>query len=140
MKNSTANKIADLVNRRNKLPNKLEKYTVLTGNYFYVAINEGKPSEEILACVRAKCMSFFCYELKHLAVNEQYEGQGMGQKMIEIVEDFVRTKKVPVLCATTRADNQGAIRLFNKLGYKPTKEFTNAGTSNPCVLWQKDLL
>lgn len=136
----TAARIADLLNSRNKLPTKLDAGKIFDGNYFYIVINEGKPTEEILACARSKCMSFFCYELKHLAVNEKYEKQGLGKMMIGLVETFVKEKKIPILLATTRIDNDPVIGLFSKLGYQPTKQFTNSGTKNPCIVWRKDLL
>jgi ribosomal protein S18 acetylase RimI-like enzyme len=140
MKNPTAKRIAKLINHRNNLPNKLGEYQIYDGNYFYISINEGFDNEEILACARAKMMSFFCYELKHVAVNEKYEGQGLGKLMISLVETFVSQKQIPILLATTRTENHRINNLFSRLGYSKTKEFTNQGTKHPLILWKKELL
>ncbi len=140
MRKTTAKRIANLINSRNNLPNELCEYNIFDGNYFYISINEGYCNEEIVACARAKSMSFFCYELKHVAVNKKYEGQGFGKLMIKLIETFVIQKQVPVLMATTRSENYRINSLFSGLGYSKTKEFTNQGTKHPLILWKKDLL
>lgn len=140
MKESTAKRIALLLNERNNLPNKLESWDINHNDYFYIAVNQGLETEKVLACARAKCMSFFCYELKHVVVNEDYEGKGLGKLVINLVETYVKQKRIPILLATTRAENCKMNNLFKKLGYSKTKEFVNQGTKHPLILWKKELL
>lgn len=140
MNNVCCKAISSLLNERNNLPKPVAAHSVLEGNYFYISKNVGEKEEEVLACVRAKCMSFFCYELKHLCVKKGYEKNGLASKMVDLVEDFVRQKGVPMLMATTRSDNTPVINLFNKKGFIPTKEFVNNGTKHPLILWRKELV
>lgn len=138
MEHTTSKKIAELLNRRNNLPKKVESMDVQNANYFYISI-KGSEKEEIVACARAKCMSFYAYEIKHVAVDENFEGKGFGRYMIQTVEDWIKSKNIPLVTATTRADNKPIIALFTKMNYIPSKEFVNEGTKNPLILWQKFL-
>ena len=140
MDNSTAKKIATLLNERNKLPTQLREHDIINGNYFFIDAKEENQPRQLIACARAKLMSFYAYEIKHVAVNPDFERKGFGQMMINLVEDYIRTRKVPVVFATTRADNEPIIKLFTKLDYTRTKEFTNSGTKHPLILWQKYLI
>ncbi len=139
MTHSEAKQIADLLNERNHLPNKIESYNITYENYFYIVLNKGLESQEVVACARAKCMSFFCYELKHVVVKEKYEGKGLGKLVIKLVEKYVKKKNIPMLLATTRLENNKMNFLFDKLGYQKAREFINDGTKQPLILWRKDL-
>ncbi len=135
----SAKQIANLLNERNHLPNKIDYGNIAYENYFYVVLNEKTEHEEVVACARAKCMSFFCYELKHVVVKESYEGKGLGKLVISLVETYVKKKNIPMLLATTRCENIKMNSLFSKLGYERAREFINDGTKHPLILWRKDL-
>lgn len=137
MNNSTAKQIADLLNRRNNLPNKIRDYDIFRGGYFYVDIEVEGGKRKVVSCVRAKRISFFAYELKHLSVSEDYQSKGLGSLMINMVESYVQTKKIPLIVATTNILNDPVNHLFGKLKYQRTKEFVNSNTNNKCYLWQK---
>jgi hypothetical protein len=59
--------------------------------------------------------------------------------MIEMIENYIKNKNIPLVTATTRANNSPIIKLFTKLGYTPSRQFINEGTKNPLILWQKFL-
>ena len=139
MNHSISKGIADLLNKRNKLPKKVESIEVSNNSYFYIAVEGPNKKEKVIACARAKCMSFFAYEIKHVAVDEEFEGHGFGKYVIGLAENYIKSKNIPVAMATTRADNHPIIHLFKKLGYTPSNEFVNEGTKNPLILWQKFL-
>jgi len=139
MTGKSAKQIAKLLNERNHLPNKIESHNICYENYFYIVLNEKTDAEEVIAVARAKCMSFFCYELKHVVVKEKYEGKGLGKLIISLVEKYVKKKNIPMLLATTRSENTKMNGLFRKLGYESQREFVNDGTKHPLILWRKDL-
>jgi len=137
MKEITALNIASLLNLRNKLPEKLSKHLIMEGNYFYVETESPKESYEIIACVQVKKLSFFGVELKHLAVNPSFERKGFAKLMIEKVEDHARRNKIPLICATTRPENDRMNYLLLKSGYKTVNDFRHPNTGSALHLWNK---
>lgn len=133
----TAKKIASLINRRNNLPTKLESYDIINNNYFYIGLQDQGKIDTVVACGRVKTQSFFSAELKHISVNEEYEGHGFGKYMIEMCEEYVREKGLPLVTATTRLENFSIIHIFKKLNYNASKEFIHPKTKNKLILWTK---
>lgn len=130
--------IAELLNRRNNLPIKLSRYDIERGGYFYLTYKEGD-EEKLISCVQARKMSFFVYELKHLAVSEDFCGQGLGKKMVEIVEKNALYNKVPLIMGTTQKSNLAINSIFSKFGYDIVNEFKNTKTQHTCLIWQKKI-
>lgn len=139
MNSDTAKQIVDLVNIRNDLPEDITPEDVYNGSYFFLEQDLDEDKKELISCVRAKRMSFFAYELKHLSVNPSHERKGYGEMMVKIVEEYAASKRVPLVMATSKASNAPVNRLFLRLGYSMVSDFVNSKTGHSCHIWQKVL-
>ncbi len=137
MLQTVAKQISELLNRRNDLPDKIDKNQILYENYFYISVK--KETTKVAACVLAKKMSFFALELKHLSVDQEFERLGLGRKMISLVEEYAKNQKISLIFATTKEENLPVISLFTKLGYLKLQKFKNEKTKHFCYLWLKKL-
>jgi N-acetylglutamate synthase-like GNAT family acetyltransferase len=137
-----AKQIASLVNEQNNLPNAVKTEDIHYGDYFYISKdldNVKYGPAEIVACVRAKRMSFFAVELKHLSVNPVYKRKGYGELMIDIVENEARSKQIPMVFATTCVKNDPINNLFKKLNYTLMRDFLNSKTGRVVHVWGKNV-
>jgi ribosomal protein S18 acetylase RimI-like enzyme len=55
-------------------------------------------------------------------IKPQYRNRGLGTKMIQVVEDFLRQRKFSRLTLNVARDNTDAIRLYKRLGYQIVAE------------------
>lgn len=139
MQSDTARQIVDLVNARNNLPEQINTDDVYNGQYFFLERDIEENKHELVCCVRAKRMSFFAYELKHLSVSPNFERQGYGEMMVKMVEEYAISKRVPMVMATSKVTNEPVNRLFTRLGYTAISDFVNSKTQHKCHIWQKVL-
>lgn len=58
-----------------------------------------------------------CY-IEHIAVSLEAQGQGVGTQLLEVAEEFVRSKDyLDRLTLHVAMDNEGAINIYKKIGY-----------------------
>jgi len=57
------------------------------------------------------------YELTKLAVDKAYRRQGLGQKLMEAVDDLAREMGLPKIYLLTSTKNEDAVRLYHRLGW-----------------------
>jgi ribosomal protein S18 acetylase RimI-like enzyme len=60
------------------------------------------------------------YFLAHIAVLPEYEGRGLGRKLLQRAEDKAREAALPKLTLTVDSDNARAIRLYTRAGFNIT--------------------
>jgi ribosomal protein S18 acetylase RimI-like enzyme len=57
-----------------------------------------------------------------LGVASSYQDQGVGERLFRVFRDRMVKDGVRILLADTEADNHGAIKFFNKLGFSNPQE------------------
>ncbi|MGI6366409.1 MAG: GNAT family N-acetyltransferase [Bacillota bacterium] len=75
-----------------------------------------------------------------LAVRPKYRGCGLGEKLMRHVLDALAELKVQEVFLTVAPENEGAIALYQKLGFaqvKPLKDFFGPGEHR--IFFQKSL-
>jgi ribosomal protein S18 acetylase RimI-like enzyme len=58
------------------------------------------------------------FELEHLVVREDYEGLGIASKLLRLLEQKAKNKKVNITTGTL-VKNKTALKFYKKLGFKP---------------------
>ncbi len=61
-------------------------------------------------------MRFFA-RVNRLAVNPEYQRQGIGLLLITSMEKVLKEKGVPLVCALIEERSHESMKLFEKLGY-----------------------
>ena len=83
----------------------------------YGSIGDG----ELLGYIWAYRISFRDEDRVYVSevhVSEKCRGQGTGHQLLAAVEEEARKMKVPALYIHTEADNSGAIKLYEREGYR----------------------
>jgi diamine N-acetyltransferase len=63
------------------------------------------------------------YVIDHLLIDEQFQGKGYGTAAMKLlIETFKKERKYPKASLCYKEDNQGARRLYGKMGFRPTGE------------------
>lgn len=57
------------------------------------------------------------YELTKLAVDKAYRRQGLGQILMEAVDDLAREMGLPKIYLLTSTKNEDAVRMYHRLGW-----------------------
>ncbi|MGE7877852.1 GNAT family N-acetyltransferase [Peribacillus muralis] len=65
--------------------------------------------------------------LDTISVDPNYQGKGIGSALIQYVEEYAKQKGYPRVSLVVENENEGASRLYNKLGYKELKTVTISG-------------
>jgi ribosomal protein S18 acetylase RimI-like enzyme len=58
--------------------------------------------------------------LHRLCVNVEYQNKGFGTRTMVCIEEYLKNTGVESIRLDTFSKNQGALKLYNKLGYKKT--------------------
>jgi len=56
--------------------------------------------------------------VNYLAVDPEYQGQGLGRKMMEELERELKDMGCPKINLQVRNSNQGAIKFYQNIGYR----------------------
>jgi ribosomal protein S18 acetylase RimI-like enzyme len=56
--------------------------------------------------------------INYLAVDPKYRHQGIGRRMMEAAETFLRTAGCPKINLQVRSSNSGVIEFYNRIGFK----------------------
>ena len=134
MDRNTAAWIAELLNRRNQLTREYTPDDILKNAENYVYEQE---AEILIACVEVKKVQWYQSEILHLSVNENYEGQGRGRRLVAKAEEKAVKDGAKILQCTIRTDNKGSEHVFGISGYKQVAFFYNPDSGNEIGVWQK---
>ncbi|MFJ7754211.1 GNAT family N-acetyltransferase [Peribacillus muralis] len=67
------------------------------------------------------------FYLDTISVDPNYQGKGIGSALIQYVEEYAKQKGYSRVSLVVENVNEGASRLYNKLGYKELKTVTISG-------------
>lgn len=67
------------------------------------------------------------FYLDTLCVDPDFQGKGIGSALIQYVEGYARHKGYPRVSLVVENENEGANRLYSRLGYKEMKTITIGG-------------
>lgn len=84
-----------------------------------------KQSLHLIAIERNKIVGCVCYcagEIFHMAVSEEYRGQGFGRQLLHMMEQSLSAKGVREIHVYVRQDNEG---FYVKMGYQPEGDYLN---------------
>lgn len=71
--------------------------------------------EKILACVTLTKINGRRIKMRQVAVDENYQGKGLGSELSKVAEKYAIEKKFKIICCNAR---KTAVPFYEKLGYK----------------------
>lgn len=86
---------------------------------FFVLRYDGFPA----GCGGVKCFGTEYAELKRMYVRPNYQGMGLGKKMLKYLEAYVQTQRISVIRLETGIFQEPAIRLYQRMGYQQIAPF-----------------
>ena len=136
MTSKQAEQIAQLLNERNQLQDDYtaEKVSEHADNYLFEL-----RAEIVVACVEVKKVQWYQWEICHLSVRKEHEGQGLGKALIRQAEDKARRGAARIVQCTIRVGNEPSEQAFRRSGYHEACCFFNVATDNHVAVWQKVL-
>jgi N-acetylglutamate synthase-like GNAT family acetyltransferase len=104
--------IASLINKYNRLPNLVDKNTLIKSGalYFPVCLNG-----RVIANVAVARLNYFVCEIKHLVVTPEMRGHRIGEMLVKAAVDNIAGSYI---VASVRADNVGSLKVFQKHGFQ----------------------
>ncbi|MEZ4663414.1 MAG: GNAT family N-acetyltransferase [Caldilineaceae bacterium] len=76
-------------------------------------------------------------ELKRMFVRPHFRGLGLGRKLVEHMEDFVRQRGISVLRLETGIYQTEAIALYEKMGFRRVKPFGDYRETEVSLCYEK---
>lgn len=64
------------------------------------------------------------YYIEHLAVSPEKRGQGIGKQLMDFAEGLAKTKGLKRIVLDVEIENEGALRLYKRLGFMEAKYVT----------------
>jgi ribosomal protein S18 acetylase RimI-like enzyme len=134
MKTEYAQQIAELLNSQNKLARNYVTEMILdrADDFIYELKNDA-----VAACIEAKKVQWYQWEVCHLTVAPKNRKQGLGSLMIQKAEERAKNGGARVIQCTIRVGNEDSERAFERTGYKQVSEFYYSETGNNVAVWQK---
>ncbi len=135
MRKTQAVQIAALLNDRNQLVVAYDADRVLAhgDNYLFRADDEGA----VIACLELKQVQWYQFEVLHVTVAPESEGQGLARTLVEDAEKAAVKKGAKVLQCTIRDDNARSKGLFQRCGFSQVSTFYYPASGNNASIWQK---
>jgi RimJ/RimL family protein N-acetyltransferase len=134
MKSEYAKQIADLLNSRNQLVREYDANMVMNAEDEF--IYELK-DDVVVACIEAKKVQWYQWEICHLTVASANENQGFGSLMIRKAEERAKNGGARIIQCTIRVGNAESERAFERNGYRRVSEFFYPNSGNNVGVWQK---
>ena len=88
------------------------------GGEIFMALVDGEP----VGCCALVKMSDNTMELAKMAVDERFQGQGIGRAVLSACIEYARQKKQRRLYLETNHTLTPAIRLYESMGFRPVPE------------------
>ena len=134
MKSEHAKQIAELLNSRNQLVRSYDAKIVLdrATDFIYELKDDA-----VAACIEAKKVQWYQWEVCHLTVDPKNEGQGLGSLVIRKAEERARNGGARIIQCTIRHGNVESERAFERNGYRKVSEFYYPNSGNNVAVWQK---
>ncbi len=134
MKTEHAKQIAELLNSRNQLTRDYDVKMILdrTDDFIYELEDDA-----VVACIEAKKVQWYQWEVCHLTVAPKNEEKGLGSKMIQKAEEKAMNGRARIIQCTIRVGNLESERAFERNGYKRVSEFYYPKSGNNVSVWQK---
>ena len=98
--------------------------------FHLIAIKDGK----IIACGRLHFNSELEAQIRYMAVEEHLQGQGIGKKILEILEN--KAKENNVTCVVLNARDH-VIKFYENSGYRILKKYHESDTGIPHTTMKK---
>ena len=134
MRSEHARQIAELLNSRNQLVRNYDANMILgKANDFLYELKD----DIVVACIEAKKVQWYQWEVCHLTVAPKSEGQGLGSLMILKAEERAKNGGARIIQCTIRAGNAESERAFERNGYSRVSEFYYPNSGNNVGVWQK---
>lgn len=124
------NKIGNLMEREFSKPPFKEKVSmknVIKSLKFYFKIGKiylATEKQKIIGIVVFKIEQYWegkVIIIEDLAIDEKFQSQGIGRKLIKFVESYAKKEKAKFILFTTHKQAK-AIKFYKKLGYKSEKD------------------
>jgi putative acetyltransferase len=84
-----------------------------------------KFKNEIIGTVAVNVLSEDSCELKSMYLLSKYNGNGLGQKMIDKAFDYAKKNAFKEMYLDTLSSSEGAIRLYKKNGFVETSRYND---------------
>jgi GNAT superfamily N-acetyltransferase len=101
----------------------------------FLATSEGR----IIGCVFVVERADDCY-IGKLAVEPDFQGQGIGKKLVEAVEEFAEARGKTALELQTRIELTGNHAAFARLGFRETGRTAHPGFRRPTSITMRKVL
>lgn len=95
-----------------------ETYILAKGGQIFMALLDG----ETVGCCALLKMSDTTMEVAKMAVDERYQGQGIGRAVLAAVIDYARKNKLSRLYLETNHTLTPALKLYESMGFRPVPE------------------
>jgi putative acetyltransferase len=95
-----------------------QTHILSNGGEIFMALVDGEP----VACCALVRMSDNTMELAKMAVDERFQGQGIGRAVLAACIDYARLKKMRRLYLETNHTLTPAIKLYESMGFRAVPE------------------
>lgn len=108
---------------------------IATGNYM-LSLHDG---EKVAGVVALKRDEDGTYELTKLAVDKTYRRQGLGERLMNAVDDLARELGLSKIYLLTSTKNADAVRMYHRLGWTQFLDGTHPKYSRCNIGFEKSL-
>ena len=99
---------------------------------------EGEGEGDFVGC--GACVNYGDYgEIKSMWVNEDVRGQRIAERMLQMLEDHLRSQGLTVARLETGVVSHSALRLYERMGYQRRGPFADYPDDPLCVFMEKVL-
>jgi len=84
----------------------------------FIGIEE---NSELIAFIRIKTLKNNTCHISDLYVKKEFRGKGLGKKLMEIADEYAKRKGAKRITLNVRKDNEPALNLYKKSGFKIKK-------------------
>ena len=134
-----ATQIAMLLNIRNELTKEYTAADILKSNNKQFFLIESDSVGNVIGVIEIFKVQWYQCEIRHLSVNEKFEGKGVGKKLAQAAISKAKEWNAGIAQCTIREDNLRSQSLFIKNGFIKVNTFINVETGNNVFVYQLDL-
>lgn len=111
------------------------------GNAVTLSSSAGRASGEptVVGVIMARKLNWYLGEVRHLAVTPEFRNRGLGQKLFEMAEARLKTRKARVIISTDASEDPDATAEKFGFEYNPDFVFTNSTSGRDVSVLTKTL-